>query len=208
MSQEFPSWVSDNYLDAQSWNQVALGDVYLPGLCSIEGLDVGIDVDHKKKKGSDQPKSDDQGIRPSRFAIKVWLTAKDWPLWLDVLPTFHPRRPGRARQPVEIVHPDPNSLGIKFVRVVSIKPGQSTAKGGKVIQIECIEWFDTPADTKKNNKAKVADLRNGARFLGAALGSAIPVLGQEVSRRALTATDEQVDSVGNVLRNLFGGGGK
>ncbi len=152
---EVPGWTGQGGYSDQAWNQVGLGDIYLPGVCSIEGLSVGIKVDVKSPKGSDQPTSKDNGVEPSKFQIRVTLTEKDWPFWLACLPTFHPRRPGRTRSPLEILHPEPNSLGIQHVRVTAIKATPPTARGGKAYIIDCTEWFpEQKAQSKKSEKTK------------------------------------------------------
>ncbi len=149
---ETPGWTGAGGFQDTAWNQVGLGDVYLPGICTIEGLEVGVKLDVKAPKGSDQPTTKDNGAEPTKFQIKVQLTEADWPLWIACLPTFHPRRSGRKRTPLEIIHPEPNSLGIQNVRVQSIRSSAPTSRTGKVFVINCVEWFEEQKAQDKNTK--------------------------------------------------------
>ncbi len=154
---QFPNWVDDPA--SADWNTVYLNGVIIPGICSIEDLEVGIDVDTKKAKGADKPTSVDNGLRPSKFKIQVWIRAKQWPEFQSVAGSFQPRRPGRERSPLKIIHPLVNFLGIDTVRVSGIKMDTPTSKSGMKIGILCEEWFDKPVPAKTSNKPKTTVYR-------------------------------------------------
>ena len=138
------------------WFSCILGGVILPGIVTIQGLKVGIDCDTKKAKGSDQPTSTDNGLDPSKFDIRVWMNSAHFAEWQTVLPHFNPRRPGRERSPLQILHPMTDELGIRNVRVLNIESEQPTGAKGWVRIIKCEEWFDKPKPVKKSVKPEDA----------------------------------------------------
>jgi hypothetical protein len=168
---EIPNWI-----DSRDWDTCLLGDVIIPGIVSTSGLKCGVDVDTKKAKGADLPTSTDNGIKANRFKLHVWLTASQYAEWRAVLPTFNPLRPGRARQPLGIIRPDVNELGIRNVRVIEIESEAPTARGGKRYTIEVEPWFDAPkAVPKKKEVPKPAN----------PIGSINTVVLQDVRSRAV-----------------------
>lgn len=149
MSNAFPTWSGFGGPADDAWNIVLLGDVIVPGICSVKGLDCGLKHDKRKKRGQDGATSRDLGIEPSKFSIEVILTEDDWADWLDIFPKINPRTVGRLRQPVDITHPDVNLFGITQVRIVKISTEPPTARGGKVYKIQVEEWFDEATDQKQ-----------------------------------------------------------
>lgn len=151
-----PGWTGAQE-GAADWNTCILGDAIVPGIVSIRGLKVGIDIDTKKARGAECPTSTDNGLRPSRFSLVVWLKESQWPEFQTAAQSFQPRRPGRERQPLQIIHPLVNFLGITEVRVAEIEADSPTARHGLVFQIHLEEWFDKPKAVKKNDKPVPAD---------------------------------------------------
>ncbi len=150
-----PDWDTD-----PSWNTVQLGSVVLPGVCMIDGLKVGVEVETKKAKGSDKPTSKDNGVDPSKFKIIVRLTKAEWPEFLNGLPTWNPRANlGKPRGPVKIIHQWVNAFEIDSVRIISVEGDQPTAKSGAVITINVEEWFDAPVAVKQKPKVDEAKRR-------------------------------------------------
>lgn len=150
---QIPAWVDDE--SSGDWNTAVLGDAIIPGIVSVEDLEVGIDVDHKKAHGSERPTSTDNGLRPSKWKLRVHLNKSMWPDFQIAAQSFQPRRPGRERQPLQIIRPEVNFLGITECRVSGIKLNSPTAKGGMVIHIMCEEWFDKPVAVKKKESAAI-----------------------------------------------------
>lgn len=151
---EFPTWTGSGGPGDAAWRTVILGDVALPGICTVSGLECGVDIDTKKAKGHDAPTSKDNGVEASKFWIEVWLTESTWPLWLAVVDKIHPRRPGRERAAVEIKHPEPNVLGITHVRILKVSGTPPTARGGKKYRIDVVEYFAEPKAVKDTGKVK------------------------------------------------------
>jgi hypothetical protein len=150
MGATIPGWTGAGGEADKAWNTVYLGDVQIPGMCTVNGLSVAVNVDTKTAKGSDQPTSTDNGAKASEFTIDVQLKPEHWPEWQRVLPTFNPRR--SPRKPLSVVHPDVNHFQIEHVRVLRIESRAPSAVGGKRFTITCQEWFDAPKPVKKVNK--------------------------------------------------------
>lgn len=163
---EFPTWTGSGGPADDAWRTVILGNVRIPGLCTVSSLKCGIDVKTKKAKGADGPTSQDNGVDASKFVIDIWLNEKSWPEWLKVVGQIHPRRPGRKRAPLEIKHPEPNVLGITLVRILSITGTPPTARGGKKYRIEVEEWFDEPKPVKKPNGKEVPETIKSGDYFG------------------------------------------
>lgn len=157
-SADIPGWTGSDP-NANDWNRVRLGQSILPpvgGYAEIEGLEIAIEVDTKKAKGSEKPRSKDNGVKPAEFDIVLYMTQKDWPEYLKTLPDWNPRRPGRNRAPQKIIHPLVNGHGIQDVRVISLKTSQPSSKNGLKVTIHVAEWFDKPVAVKKSkDKTKV-----------------------------------------------------
>lgn len=161
MAEEYPSWIED----PDAWDRVQIGDFYLPGLCTVMGLESGIDVDVKKTKGKDGATSEDNGIDPAKFDIEVHLIDdEDFRSWLSIFPKINPRRPGAARQPLEVVHPEPNLLGISQIIVKNIRCGVPSARGGKKYTLQCQEYFPAPKPVNKSKAKTVKHTDNSIYF--------------------------------------------
>jgi hypothetical protein len=159
MSETFPGWSGAGGTQDAAWRQVVLGDVFLPGVCTVNGLECGVDIDTKKGKGHDRPHSTDNGVNASKFNIEVWLTEKDWEYWTSIVDKINPRM-NRQRGPLEIIHPEPNALGITHVRILSLSGSAPTARGGKKFRIDVVEWFDAPPIPVKGANAEKAKSAN------------------------------------------------
>lgn len=164
----YPEWTGADSA-AKDWDTVYLGGVIIPGTVRIDGLECGIDRDTKKAKGSDKPTSTDNGVKPAKFEIDVWLNSKQWVEWQSVVDAFNPRRPGRERAPLQIKHPVVNHIGIENVAVISLAPQHPTARGGMHIKIRVEEWFDKPVAVKKPTATKPIPAQNNAAYNAANL---------------------------------------
>ncbi|MFZ5891274.1 MAG: hypothetical protein ACOY0T_09510 [Myxococcota bacterium] len=207
----YPTWTGSGGTRDAEWNTVVLGDVVLPGICTVEGLSCGINVNTKRAKGQDGPRSKDNGIEPSKFVIHVWLAEKHWGAWQAIVDRIHPRRPGRQRQPVEIKHPEPNVLGITHVRIISFIGEAPTGTRGKKYRIVVEEWFDEPKEVKVKKTANGREAVVSANFyFGDGKGS--EGQGERLADRLarsqgyLTAPErlfDDPDDPRNVARQLF-----
>lgn len=159
MAASYESWIgSDTSIGTEqlgsSWDAVQLGQVALPGVCSIEGFKIGQQIDVQKKRKKDKPRIRDNGTAPCNFKIIVEINASQWSAWQKVLPFIQPQRPGALRTPLAILHPLPNSNGIDSVYVQDIEYDSPTARKGMKITIGVHEWFEEEKDTNTNKTVK------------------------------------------------------
>jgi len=151
-----PFW-ADSEAESSAWNTVILGKDFLPGICEVEASK-GRDLDIKKAKGQDGYTMTDNGATAGKVTITMTLVTKDdWIVWQQIRPRIDPNRPGATRAPLEMSHPETQDRGIQNIVVSSIKGSAPTARAGKVIVIECEEWFAKPKKAKTKSKPDKAD---------------------------------------------------
>lgn len=220
---QIPGFTSTQAAEAD-WFTAILGGALLPGIVTIQNLRVGIDCDTKKAKGSDQPTSTDNGLDPAKFEIRVWMNSAHFAEWQTALPHFNPRRPGRDRSPLEIIHPMTDELGIRHVRVIAIESEQPSGAKGFIRTIKCEEWFDKPKPVPKKPKVRPQDAFdykhvNEAIALGGgnlgSVGLLKPTADASRYRYNETSSTEDVDpntgkstdpsSEENIAGSMFGG---
>lgn len=135
-----------------TWDQVRLGDAFLPGVCSIDNFKIGQNIDVQKKRKKEKARLRDNGAEPCSFKIIVEITGALWGDWQRVLPSIQPQRPGAVRRPLQIAHPLPNSNGVSDVYVREIEYGAPSARTGMKITISVAEWFEEEKETAPQNK--------------------------------------------------------
>lgn len=156
----FESWVgSETSIGTEqlgsSWDICRLGQVFLPGVITIEDFEYGQDIDVQKHRKKEKARIRDNGLAPCGFNIKCELKASQWKDWLKILPAIQPRREGGSRTPMPIEHPLPNSCGVRDIYVHKIKIAPPSARKGMVITIKVAEWFEEEKDAdgaKKGTK--------------------------------------------------------
>ncbi len=152
--ESFADWIED-----AAWDMVQLGGQFLPGICTVESLEVGLDIDVQKKRKKEKAKLRDNGLSPCAFQIIVELTAAEWPQWVAVLPGIKPKT-GGIRKPLSIVHPLVNLNDIRDVYVHKIHYDAPTARRGMKISIRIAEWFEEEQDAKPSKKVETKPPRN------------------------------------------------
>lgn len=155
----FESWVDTSSIGEEqigsTWDQVQLGQIFLPGVVTIEDFEYGQDIDVQKRRKKEKPRIRDNGLAPCAFDIKVELRAADWPRWQQALAVIQPRKEGAVRTPMPIVHPLPNAHGVKDIYIHKIRYGSPSARRGLVVTIRVAEWFEEEKDTKGAKKGTV-----------------------------------------------------
>jgi hypothetical protein len=131
-----------------SWDICQLGEIYLPGVITIEDFSIGQDVDVQKRRRKEKPRLRDNGMKHCSFTIKVELRASQWAEWQQKLPHIQPQRPGAVRRPLAIVHPLPNANNVSAVYVSEIKYEPPSARKGMVVLVRVAEWFEEERETK------------------------------------------------------------
>lgn len=148
----FPDWI-----DGAEWDTCMLGQVFLPGVVTIENLEIGRDVDVQKRRKKEKARLRDNGLSPVTFDIICEFTSKEWPQWLAVLPNIQPKE-GGTRTPLAITHPMVNTYGVKNVYIHKIKLPAPSARKGMRIEIHCGEWFEEEVEAKGPSKKTPASL--------------------------------------------------
>jgi hypothetical protein len=158
----YESWVgSDTIISGQisgsSWDICQLGTTFLPGVVTIDNLEVGRDIDVQKRKKKEKARIRDNGLSPVTFDIIVELTGKQWSEWLAVLPNIQPKE-GGTRTPLSIQHPMVNAYGVTAIYIHKIKAPAPCARKGMRIEIHCGEWFEEEVEAKTPTKKTAASL--------------------------------------------------
>lgn len=153
MTTAIPYWLDD----PDAWNHPIIGDVTLPGICTVVA-EKGRDIDVKKTKGKDGATETDNGMEPGTVKISMWLGNRThWEQWQAIRQKLDPSQPGALKSPMEIVHPACAERGIRNIIIKKISAGTPTAKGGVTYTFDCVEWFAQPKPTKAAKKAKPAE---------------------------------------------------
>lgn len=171
-----------------SWDICQLGEIFLPGVITIEDFEYGQDIDVQKRRKKEKPRIRDNGLAPCAFTIKVELRAAQWIEWQAALPRIQPRREGAVRSPLAIVHPLPNAYGVSSIYIHKIKTDPPSARKGMVVMIRVAEWFEEEKETKPDKTVKTAPPRAKPLIAGAGAGNRITNLGptdDDIAERSL-----------------------
>lgn len=165
----YESWVnSETAIGTEqlgsTWDICQLGEVFLPGVVTIEDFEYGQDIDIQKRRKKEKARIRDNGLAPCGFNIKIELRASQWPEWLKVLPSIQPRREGGARTPMPIGHPLPNAHGVRDVYVHKIKVSPPSARKGMCITIKVAEWFEEEKDADGAKKGTTVPHQPGRGY--------------------------------------------
>ncbi len=169
MPDAYESWVgSETSIGTEqlgsSWDICGLGNVWLPGVITIEDFEYGQDIDVQKKRKKEKARIRDNGLAPCGFNIKCELKASQWAEWLRILPAIQPRREGGARNPLPINHPLPNAHGVRDIYVHKIKVDPPSARKGMVITIKVAEWFEEEKETNGAKKGTIVPSTPGRGY--------------------------------------------
>lgn len=148
-----PFWVTDDQSDL-AWDFCWLGEDLLPGIASLS-VETAREIDVQRQKGSNGANLSDDGYEPATVSITLQIyTADQWATWQKVRPKIDPRNAGGLKRPLQIVHPETADAGVENVYVRRISTSNPSARSGKTISIDCIEWFPAPKPAKKSTTPK------------------------------------------------------
>lgn len=136
------------------WDRVSFGVYTLPGVSTIEGLEIGITCDIQKRKKREKAQVKDLGMNPSRFRVVTEIRSSQWEDWLKILPKILPAE-GTPREAFTISHPLVNANGIRIIYVQSIKYDSPSARRGMKISIEVVEWLAEVRELEAKSTKKV-----------------------------------------------------
>lgn len=139
---QFPYWASNDLTDEATWNFMWLGGSFLPGLIQNCTAEKGRKIDEASPKGSDGAVTTDQGYSGGAVEFDLLITNQDeWDAFQEMLPNIDPQKPGGQVEPLEILHPEPNAIGIKTVRIAKITGYQPKQGGAKRYHFSCKHWL-------------------------------------------------------------------
>jgi len=153
-----PFWDDPN--ESLAWDHAVVGGELLPGLCVVKTT-VKRDIQLKKAKGKGGQTSEDQGnlAATGEIRMRIWTRAQ-WNEWLRILPTIQPRRPEGPKDPLEIIHPEPNSKSVSQITVDEIPPYEGPdEKGILTVVMKFKEWTPAPKPVKAGSGAAKSDKR-------------------------------------------------
>lgn len=137
---------------AGAWDFVWLGGMLLAGIAKVS-VKLSSDLDVKKPQGGTGATIADKGDPPAEIVIELNLANQNELNQLETMRSkLRPKSKSGARDPLEIVHPNPNFWGITAVTVKDIDSPSPDAVGGWNITITCVEWFPAPKKTPKPSK--------------------------------------------------------
>jgi hypothetical protein len=140
-----------------SWDQVSIGGAILPGIWELSGS-VQRNIDIKGQRRKDGAIIKDMGYEPGKLSLHGRIIEEnDWELLKASLAAIHPRKKGLGRNPLPLIHPAANALGLDKVYVVSIDVPRLVSQVLEV-SIELIEWFPGPKEIKATAKSPNIDL--------------------------------------------------
>lgn len=182
-----PYWL-DSTDDA--WDTLRLGGFTFPGIVEVDG-DVSRDIEQKKAKGQDNPTITDNGYNAAKVKIVLRIYSQtQWTELQSLVPEIHPRRKGGIRNPVELIHPAPNLLGVSSVYVTAIGFPKIDSDKQLVMTIEAIEWIPAPPPVKKAVGTSDGKTYTAEEWAGAAL-----IMGDVLNTLAdLTSAVEQAEA--------------
>jgi hypothetical protein len=146
MADPTPHW------DQTDWGNLTLGSGQLPGKWEVEG-EAARSIDIKKGKGVDGARVRDHGYTNAEITLVGRIATKeDFDKLKAALKQIHPRRKGAARDPLTVVHPALDTLGVNAVYVTAIDAPKLGQDGIVETRIKCLEWLPQPKPTKKHQQ--------------------------------------------------------
>lgn len=135
--------------DDQSWQVVFVAGIGLPGVPMVS-VTWDTELDIKKPSGKSGATMTSEGDNPATVTILMTLATRDD---LDLLPealaALKPQSDGAAKQPLDIIYPSVNALGVESIVVKSIVMPPPTAGAGWPITINARQWVPKPKTQKK-----------------------------------------------------------
>jgi len=165
-----------------AWDYAMIGGEWLPGLCVVK-TNTKRDVQLKKAKDRSGQSLEDQGNlnATGTITMRIW-TDPQWQEWLRIFPIIQPRREGGAKDPLEIIHPEPNGKGVKAIFIDEIPGYPPPEKGILTITMRFVEWKPKPKPVTTGSGGARSDAR-------------LPVYAKHLSNVA--------DNVGSLLGSFF-----
>lgn len=160
MAEVTPHW------DQTDWGNLTLGSNMLPGKWEVEG-EAARKVDVKERKDQDGAIIKDQGYSNAEITLVGRIFDKDqFDKLQKALKEIHPRRKGAARDPLAVVHPALDTIGVSLVYVLAIEAPKLDERGIVEVRIRCLEWTAQPKATAKHKPKPLAPGFTNEAFKG------------------------------------------
>ncbi len=131
------------------WNTLVLGRNAFPGVWAVEGVSER-ELEVKPRKGSDLARIRDRGYKNAPLMlIGTIATPEEWETMQPIIRQVHPRKKGKDRDPLQIVHPGAAYLGVNHVYVQRVHAPRALPNGIIEVRIEVLEWSNEPKKLKK-----------------------------------------------------------
>ena len=149
MAEPTPFW------EQADWGNLTLGSNKLPGKWEVEG-EAARRIDVKERKDQDGANIKDLGYSNAEITLVGRIaTQEDFEKLQKCLKEIHPRRKGAARDPLTIVHPATDTIGVNSVYVLAIETPKLGEDGIVEQRIRCLEWVK-PKDPAKKKQSPIS----------------------------------------------------
>lgn len=132
---DFPSWI----VSSQSWDDVILNNIHLPGIVSIEGVALDNSMKDNKRPGEAQGGVIVTGLIPPKFTIHgIILTGTDETAFAPTLAILMTLANPNQQTSLPIYHPMLAYANITACAIEKIKYNKPTAGGELTYDISCV----------------------------------------------------------------------
>lgn len=145
------------------WDTVYIAGKYCPGIAQVS-VELGADLDKRRKKGQKKSKPIDCGAKPAELSIELTLRPSEWDLFSKTFaPLLFSLAKNSAQNPIRVSHPSIEVWGLDLFVVQSLS--QPHPSGGFLkLSIKAVEWSPEPKVIPADQKILKA-LEAGAKQL-------------------------------------------
>ena len=144
-----PYYIDGDDFSATAWDVCWLGDIFLPGVITIDVKDE-FNFDTGSAQGTDGAPVTYKGRAPRTLEVSLKITNENqFNDWLDVRKKINAYASGKTVQPYKIQHPQAQAAGIGSVYIKSISQPMPTSNQPWVISMTLIE-NNPPKPTKQS----------------------------------------------------------
>ncbi len=146
------------------WDVVYLAGQACPGIAEVS-LNLGADIDKRRKKGQKKSRAIDCGAKPAELSIDLTLRPSELePFVSKFVPLLFSLNKTAAQNPIAVGHPSLEIWGLDLFVVQGLS--QPHPKGGFLkISIKAVEWVPDPPVISPVQKITTADFQDlGARI--------------------------------------------
>jgi hypothetical protein len=132
------------------WDYVYFANKVCPGVAKVS-LELGADIDKRRKKGQKKSKAIDCGAKPAEVTIELTLRPSEQAAFTKFVPMLFSLAKNSAQNPIPISHPSIEIWGLDLFVVQSLS--QPHPSGGLLkITIKATEWSPEPKEISSKQK--------------------------------------------------------